>query len=294
VQHPMPVQQLRRDGRCPLWRRNGGGGPGVVLSVDGQVLLVHNRTRPRPYRPKGGHRPRWAGFSSQARPLTTTPRGGRGRRLRGRSAFRCRCCPGRSRPTQRPGILTRPAVSRSGDTGHPGRARSSRQSTAQEAMPSRRPSAVRPAVPTWEGEPRGPLSSRWRRCGAQPPHRLAAVARSRPAMATRQGVAGCHRWNRSGSPSSPWSWPAVWCWACGRFGADAGAAEASSPGRVLVDASQSASRVLDLPVDNPLQLVWVGPADERPGYAKGQARSGRDGAGLGRDADGSRAVRPRP
>jgi hypothetical protein len=36
---------------------------------------------------------------------------------------------------------------------------------------------------------------------------------------------------------------------------------------------------------------WFGrPADERAGYVKGQARSGRDGAGLGRDADGSQAV----
>src|SRR5829696_1594800 len=41
-----------------------------------------------------------------------------------------------------------------------------------------------------------------------------------------RGVTGCHHWNRSGSPSSPWSWPAVWCWGCGRFVADAGAAEA--------------------------------------------------------------------
>jgi hypothetical protein len=32
------------------------------------------------------------------------------------------------------------------------------------------------------------------------------------------------------------------------------------------------------------------PADARTGYVKGQARSGRDGAGLGRDADGSQAV----
>src|SRR5512132_4035005 len=39
--------------RCSRWRRNGGGGTGVPLSVDGQVLLVHNRTRPRPYRPQG-------------------------------------------------------------------------------------------------------------------------------------------------------------------------------------------------------------------------------------------------
>jgi hypothetical protein len=31
--------------------------------------------------------------------------------------------------------------------------------------------------------------------------------------------------------------PAVWCWPCGRFGADAGAAEAGSPGRVLADAA---------------------------------------------------------
>jgi hypothetical protein len=43
-------------------------------------------------------------------------------------------------------------------------------------------------------------------------------------------------------------------------------------------------------VANPLPLVWVGPADKRAGYPKGQARSGRDGAGLVRDADGSRAV----
>lgn len=43
-------------------------------------------------------------------------------------------------------------------------------------------------------------------------------------------------------------------------------------------------------VANPPPLVWVGPADERAGYPKGQARSGRDGAGLVRDADGSRAV----
>jgi hypothetical protein len=36
-------------------------------------------------------------------------------------------------------------------------------------------------------------------------------------------------------------------------------------------------------------LVRGGPTDERAGYLKGQARSGRDGAGLGRDADGSQA-----
>src|SRR5215218_6269059 len=39
--------------RCSRWRRNGDGGAGVPLSVGGQVLLVHNRTRPRPYRPQG-------------------------------------------------------------------------------------------------------------------------------------------------------------------------------------------------------------------------------------------------
>ena len=32
------------------------------------------------------------------------------------------------------------------------------------------------------------------------------------------------------------------------------------------------------------------PADARAAYLKGQARSGRDGAGLDRDADGSQAV----
>jgi hypothetical protein len=39
---------LRRSRRC-----NDGSVAGVPLSVDGQVLLVHNRTRPRPYRPQG-------------------------------------------------------------------------------------------------------------------------------------------------------------------------------------------------------------------------------------------------
>src|SRR5512132_4047915 len=39
--------------RCSRWWRNGDGGADVPLSVDGQVLLVHNRTRPRPYRPQG-------------------------------------------------------------------------------------------------------------------------------------------------------------------------------------------------------------------------------------------------
>src|SRR5215216_7324262 len=67
---------------------------------------------------------------------------------------------------------------------------------------------------------------------------------------------------------------------CGRFVADAGAAEAGSPpgpGR----RGPSASRVLDLPVDDLPTLVRVGPADERAGYAKGQARPGRERSGPG-------------
>ena len=39
----------RSTARCSRWRRNGGGGACVPLSVDGQALLVHNRTRLRPY-----------------------------------------------------------------------------------------------------------------------------------------------------------------------------------------------------------------------------------------------------
>jgi hypothetical protein len=65
------------------------------------------------------------------------------------------------------------------------------------------------------------------------------------------------------------------------------------PGWSVVDCSSLASahrRLLDASVDDPHALVRVGPADERAGYAKGQARSGRDGAGLVGDADRSRAV----
>jgi hypothetical protein len=53
--------------------RNGDGGAGVPLSVDGQVLLVHNRTRPRPYRPQGlAIDPNGAG-SPASMALATTP-----------------------------------------------------------------------------------------------------------------------------------------------------------------------------------------------------------------------------
>jgi hypothetical protein len=48
------------------------------LNVDGQVLLVHNRLRPRPYRPQGlGHRPETGLIqSSLVRP--TTPQAAQG------------------------------------------------------------------------------------------------------------------------------------------------------------------------------------------------------------------------
>src|SRR4029453_4820342 len=61
--------------RCSRWRRNGGAG--VLLFVDGQVFLVHNRTRPRPsVPPRAGHRPAGPGFPAECTALATTP--GRG------------------------------------------------------------------------------------------------------------------------------------------------------------------------------------------------------------------------
>ena len=88
-------------GSVATLRCNAGSVGGVPLSVDGQVLLVHNRTRPRPYRPQGLAIDSW-GRASQQRHGPGYDPGTNGDRSRGRSAFRCRCCPARPRPG-RPG-----------------------------------------------------------------------------------------------------------------------------------------------------------------------------------------------
>lgn len=70
----------RSTARCSRWRRNGGGGACVPLSVDGEALLVHNRTRPRPYiAHRADHRPEGPrstkGMAQATTPGQGTPRG---------------------------------------------------------------------------------------------------------------------------------------------------------------------------------------------------------------------------
>jgi hypothetical protein len=71
-------------------------------SVDGQALWPQPDATAPLTPPRVGHRPDGPGFPARARPWLR-PRGRRGRPLRGRSAFRCRCCPGQCRPARRPG-----------------------------------------------------------------------------------------------------------------------------------------------------------------------------------------------
>jgi hypothetical protein len=78
--HARFAAPARSTARCSRWRRNGGGGACVPLSVDGEALLVHNRTRPRPYiAHRADHRPEGPrstkGMAQATTPGQGTPRG---------------------------------------------------------------------------------------------------------------------------------------------------------------------------------------------------------------------------